>query len=304
MDLNEILVFVKVAEAQSFTLAGQRLDMPKSTVSLRLARLEERLGVRLLHRTTRKLRLTDEGGLFLERCRRIIEDIAEAERALRQETEQPRGHLKITAPVEFGLAFLGPWVARYLQVHPDTSIEVDLTSRMVDLVEEGYDLAIRAGNLAASSQIATRLGTVGRHLYASPAYLQRHGAPPTPAALKDHICLGHRSLSGPQGLPLAFGAETYLLRAEFRLVANSFAMLRDAAAHGLGIAVIPDFVCREAVARGALVRVLPAWSVSPADIFVVYPTRRQMASRVRSFLAFLRSELAQVTEAEPPAPVV
>jgi len=160
VDLNELLIFAKVAEAQSFTLAARRLGMPKSTVSLKIAKLEERLGARLLHRTTRKLRLTEEGAAFYERCRRIIEDVDEAERSVNQTPERPRGHIKITAPVEFGTTFLGGWIAEYMQIYPDVTVEVELTSRLVDIVEESFDLAIRAGDLAVSSQVARKLTSV------------------------------------------------------------------------------------------------------------------------------------------------
>lgn len=292
MDLNELLVFTKVAEARSFTRAGKRLGMPKSTVSLQIARLEQRLGVRLLHRTTRKLRLTDEGDAFYERCRRVMEDIDDAERSIMQEVEKPRGHLRITAPVEFGTVFLGPWVADYLRRYPEVSIELELTSRMVDIVGESYDLAIRTGHLATSSHIARKLGTVSRHLYASPLYLERRGTPQTPEEVKRHTCLGHRSQVEGQGWTLTDGKRELSVKVEFRLVANSFAMLRDTAAHAAGITIIPDYICRDAVGAGRLVRVLPNWSIEPADIFVVYPTRRLMAPRVRSFIDFIEKKLA------------
>lgn len=297
MDLNELLVFARVAEAQSFTKAGQRLGMPKSTVSLKIARLEERLGVRLLHRTTRKLGLTEEGAAFYERCRHVIEEIDDAERSVRQEAERPRGHLKITAPVEFGIAFLGSWVAEYLGLYPEVSLEIELTSRIVDLVEEGFDLAIRAGSVAKSSHIARRLGAVGRHLYASPDYLARRGTPSAPDSLETHACLGMHGRDGQTWTLLGEGREIAVLL-DCALVANSFALLRDAAIHDLGIAMIPDFICREAVAAGRLVRILPDWAPVPADIFVVYPTRRLVPPRVRSFLSFIEKRFAATAREE------
>ncbi|HKX06550.1 MAG TPA: LysR family transcriptional regulator [Stellaceae bacterium] len=296
MDLNELRVFTKVAEAGSFTLAGKRLGMPKSTVSLQIARLEERLGVRLLQRTTRKLRLTEEGGAFYERCRRVMEDIDDAERSVMQEVERPRGHLRITAPVEFGTVFLGPWIAEYLSLYPDVSIELELTSRIVDIVEESYDLAIRTGHLATSSHIARKLGAVSRHLYASPAYIERRGMPPTPEALKEHACLGHRSQADGPSWIMTNGTLEFTIKVYCPLIANSFAMLCDAAAHGVGIAILPDYICREAVRGGQLARVLPDWSVPSADIFVVYPTRRLIAPRVRSFLDFTEKRLASAAQ--------
>lgn len=291
MDLNELLVFTRVVEAGSFTQGARHLGMPKSTVSLQIARLEARLGVRLLHRTTRQLRLTDEGSAFYERCRRIMEEVDEAERSVAQAADKPRGHLRVTAPIEFGTAFLGTWAAEYRGRFPDVSIELDLTSRLVDIVGENYDLAIRTGRLATSSHIARRLGTLSHHLYASPGYLAQRTRPRRPEDLRHHACLGHRSQVDTGGWMLSDGGRVETVKADFPLVANSFAILRNAAVHGAGIALIPDYICGKAQQVGQLVRVLPEWSVPATEIYAVYPTRRHLAGRVRSFLDFIAAKL-------------
>lgn len=291
MDLNELLVFARVVEAGSFTQGALRLAMPKSTVSLQIARLEARLGVRLLHRTTRQLRLTEEGSALYERCRRIMEEVEEAERSVAQEGGRPRGHLRITAPIELGTAFLGNWAAEYRSSFPEVSIELDLSSRIVDIVGENYDLAIRAGHLATSSNIARLLGTLSHHLYASPEYLGVRGTPSEPGDLVGQVCLGHRSQVAAGGWMLTDGVRIEAVKPDFPIVANSFAVLRNAVAEGAGVALIPDYLCRSAEQSGRLARVLPAWSVAVTEIFAVYPTRRHLATRVRSFLDFIAAKL-------------
>ena len=298
MDLNELLVFSKVAEARSFTLAAARLGMSKSTVSMRVAKLEHRLGVRLLHRTTRKFKLTEEGSIFHEHCRKVIEDIAEAERSITQVPDSPRGQVKLTAPVEFGLSFLGGWISEYLQRYPQMSIEVELTNKLVDIVEEGFDLAIRAAQLTASSQVARKLGSLSRGLYASPRYLKRRGTPRSVESLQQHTCLFHQSQRGPHGWSLLGLEGSALTKFAHPLAANSFGLLRDAALNDLGIVLTPDFICREAVRDKRLVRVLPDCLLPRADIFVVYPTRRWVAPRVRSFLSFIETKIKKLEREE------
>jgi len=177
MDLNDIVVFERVVAEGSLTAAATRLGQPKSSVSRALARLESDLGVRLLQRTTRKLHLTEAGTVFVDRARRILGELRDAELAVTQLQESPRGHLRLTMPVEFGMRFMGRVVAEFMQRHPEVSIETELSGRVVNLVEEGFDLAFRIGEFRDSSLVARRLGNLTSSFYASPAYLGRHGMP-------------------------------------------------------------------------------------------------------------------------------
>ncbi|MCD6061002.1 MAG: Transcriptional regulator, LysR family, partial [Moraxellaceae bacterium] len=186
MDLNDVAVFEKVVSEGSLTAAASRLNQPKSSVSRALSRLEADLGVRLLQRTTRKLHLTEAGRLFFDRTKRVLGELREAEQAVTQLQEAPRGNLRITMPVELGMKFMGRVVAEFMQRHPEVSIEAELSGRMVDLVQEGFDLALRIGEFADSSLVARRLGNLSGRFYASPAYLARHGLPKKPEDLGAH----------------------------------------------------------------------------------------------------------------------
>jgi DNA-binding transcriptional LysR family regulator len=303
MDLNQILVFVRVVQAKSFTAAGRLLHMPKSTVSSRVSQLEERLGVRLLQRTTRSLGLTDAGAAYYDRCARIVADLEEAEQSLGEQASAPRGTLRLTAPVQFANTYLGQLIAGYRALYPEVSVDVLVTDRVVDLVEEGLDLGIRIGKLAASSLIARKLGIVENHLYAHPDYLARRGRPRSPKDLARHDCLvfsspGHPNqwaLVGPRGV-----AETVTVTGP--LVANNLNLVRDAAAGGMGIALLPLFSCAEQVELGGLSRVLPRWTGHDGGLHAVYPTGRHLSLKVRSFLDFLVEELALAPWAHPGAP--
>jgi DNA-binding transcriptional LysR family regulator len=284
--LHDIAVFTKVADAGSFTAAARALDMPKSTVSRRVANLEEALGVRLLHRTTRKVRLTDDGRAYAERCRRAIADLDEAERLLTARRAEPRGTLRVTAPVDFGEQYLGPIVAEYLRRHEDVRVEVELTPRVVDLVEEGFDVAIRLGALPPSALIARRLRGGGAHLYASPRYLARRGAPRTVDDLARHDCIAFRrggrtswTLQGPSG--------ERTIERPARLVVNHLPLAREAAVAGLGIAVLPGYLGEDAVRAGRLRRVLSRWATADTPVHAVYPSARQLSAKVRAFLDLL-----------------
>src|SRR5689334_9657853 len=179
MDLNDIVVFTKVVETKSFTGAADALGLPKSTVSRKLAQLEERLGVRLVQRTTRKLALTDIGEAYYERASRIVADIAAAEQVVTDMQSTPRGRLKITAPIDLSTKYLGGIIAEFVATHPDVNVELDATDRIVDLIEEGFDVAVRFGPLPESTLIARKLAPVAGVLCASPAYLARRPAPAT-----------------------------------------------------------------------------------------------------------------------------
>ena len=290
MDLNEIVVFAKVVETRSFTAAAQQLGLPKSTVSRKVSQLEERLAARLLQRTTRKLSLTEIGQAYYERCQRIVADIAAAEQLVGDMQTTPRGLLKVTAPVDLGAFRLGEMTARFLIEHADIHIHLDLSDRVVDLVEDGYDLAIRFGPLAESTLIARRLATASMGLYASAGYLAAHGQPTEPDDLGDHDVLSFVpvarlatwTLHGPDG-PTE-------LTPSARMTSNNLLAIYEATRAGAGISFIPDFVLRCSLVND-LVPVLPAWRSPPLEVFAVYPSGKNLAPKVRAYLDYIAEQL-------------
>lgn len=288
MDLNELAVFVEVVRAGSFTAAGRELDMPKSTVSRRVSELEARLGSQLLQRTTRKLGLTDVGREFFERCSRVIADAREAEQLVARAQAVPTGTLRVTLPPLFG--FLGPIVADYLRQHPGVLVEVVCTDRRVDLVGEGFDLAIRAGELEDSTLIARRLGALPLHLVAAPSYLREHGQPRTPADLRRHETIAFSGGDEDLVWRLRSKEGTAEVRLRPRLVANDHDLLLEAACAGRGIARVPAFRCERALEAGELRRVLPRWSSPEVPVHALYPSGRHPAPKLRAFLDLLKTQ--------------
>jgi len=287
IDLNEMAVFARVVEAGSFSAAAPALEMPKSTVSRRVARLEQRLGAQLLHRTTRRMRLTDVGSAYYERCAAVVAEAQQADLAVTNLSSVPRGTLRLTAPQLFGDAFLGPVVAEYARRYPEAHVRVTLTERLVDLVAEGFDLAIRAGPLEDSSLIARRLGAGTSYCVCSVEYARARGVPDSPSALAGHDIVGYQSARGP--VPWHFdgadGPETIAVSA--RVAFNSFELVRVAALEGLGIANLPAFVCAADLRAGGLRRVLEDWTSDERAIHAVYASSRHLSAKVRLFLDLL-----------------
>lgn len=285
-DLNDILIFTRVVEENSFTGASKILGFPKSTVSRRISRLEDQLGVRLLQRTTRKLSLTDAGQVYYERSARIISELEDAGRAVSSMQEIPTGRLRITAPIEYGS---GMWelLFHFMEKYPEVHIELDLTNRYVNMVEEGYDIAIRGGELSDSSLIARKLRISDFILVASPEYLERKGEPQKIEELKEHDCLlfGNRSnqntwsLHGKKGL-------THI-RVKGRLTVNHLGVLRRAALFGYGIALVPEMFVSHDLESGALKKLLCGTGPHAQGLHIVYPSTRHLAPKVRAFVDFL-----------------
>lgn len=286
VNLNEMVVFERVVRVGSITGAARAMGVSKSSVSAQIARLERRLGARLLHRTTRRLGLTDIGAAYHQRCSRIVAEAQEADRAAGDARLAPHGTLRLTAPYLFGDAFLSPVVAEYLRRHSDVGVELMLAERIVDLIEEGFDLAIRIGPLEDSTLTVRGLGAAQMIYCASPAYLDARGAPRTPHELGDHECIvvGNRAgakwpFVSPQG-PLSAAVKG-------RLTINSLMMGRDAALAGRGIAYLPGFLCADQLAAGALRPVLGEWLPGPYPISAIYPSHRHLSAKVRCFLDIL-----------------
>ena len=287
MDLNDIVVFTKVVETKSFTGAAEQLGLPKSTVSRKLAQLEERLGVRLVQRTTRKLALTDIGEAYYERAARIVSDIAAAEQVVTDMQATPRGRLKITAPIDLSTKYLGGIIAEFVAAHPDVNVELDATDRIVDLIEEGFDVAVRFGPLPESTLIARRLSAIDSVLVASPAYIARRGVPKTIEELEDHDKVLFTPSARTQGWTLANGEQTYELTRPARFASNNLAAVCDVILAGGGIGMVTEFMVACDVIKGRLVRVLPEWSARTADINAVYAARQNLPPRLSLFLDHL-----------------
>jgi len=289
-DLNEIVVFARVVEAGSFTAAARELGMPKSTVSRKVSDLESRLGARLLQRTTRKLSLTDVGNTYYQHARRVVDEVEEAERAVTQMQEAPRGLLRITTPLTF--RYLGSIVASFLERYPDVQVEMVGTDRVVDLIDEGFDLAVRAGELADSTLIARSLGSERSVIAANPQFIDRRGAPSSPSDLAEIDCVVFSGTSDPTNWTLRGDGETVTTRVSARLTVNDFEVVRQVAVAGGGIALLPLSLCCDDLRAGRLVRVLPDWCSPAAPIHAVYPSTRHLSPKVSAFLDHLQAVMS------------
>jgi DNA-binding transcriptional LysR family regulator len=289
MDLNEILVFARVAQTGSFTAAAATLGMPKSTVSRKVSELEKRLSARLLQRTTRKLSLTDVGRTYYEYCARIVGEIEDAERAVSTLQASPRGLLRITAPIN--VAFLGPIVADYLKRYPEVQIDLLCTGRVVDLVEEHFDLSIRAGTLTDSTLIARSLGSSRWYLVATPSYLKRRGRPRSPDDLKKHDCLLFGAGLDTAGIRLVNAERSVHVVVPARLTVTDMDIVYAVAVAGLGIALLPTFRCVEELRDRRLERVLRDWEAPSTPVHIVYPTIRHLSPKVKTFVDHLHERM-------------
>lgn len=297
VDLNHVTAFVRVVQDGSFTAAAKALGLPKSSVSRSVAQLEEDLGVRLLHRTTRKLHLTDAGTAFHDRVARALADIDEATSAASDLQRELRGVIRITAPVDIGVWAIAGIVARFVRKHPQLNVEVRLSGRVVDLVREGFDLAVRAGKLRDQSLIARRVGSLEMGLYASSRYLKRRPAPKTIEDLEKHDCIVLQTESGPLKWPLrsAKGDER-TLEPRGAISSDDISFMKKAVLAGGGIALLPLFLCAREERSGKLVRVLPSWRLGGSELHVVYPSARYVPQRVialRDHLVAGLNELAK-----------
>jgi DNA-binding transcriptional LysR family regulator len=300
MDLNEMLVFARVAQAGSFTTAAAALGMPKSTVSRKVSELEARLKARLLNRTTRKLSLTDAGRTYYDYCARIAGEIEDAERAVSRLQEMPRGLLRVTTGVNAG--YLVPILSDYMRRYPEVRVEIFSTGRTVDLVEERFDLAIRAGALSDSSLIARSLGQVSWYLVGAPIYLKKRGRPRTLADLKTHDCITFGTSASGSSLRLDRGGKPADVPVGSRLLVNDFDVVHAAALAGLGLALSPAYLCLDDLRAKRLERVLRDWNAPPTPIHVVYPSTRHLSPTVKSFVDHLQQRMSPPPWELGPAP--
>lgn len=280
--------FIRVVEAGSITAAADRLGVAKSAVSRRLKELEGHLGVELFHRTTRRMSLTDIGRAFYHQSVRIMEDVLEAELATSQAHATLKGGLKIALPSTFGLIHMGPAINEFSQDNPKIELDLDFNDREVDLIQEGFDLAIRIANLPDSSLIARRLAPIQFVMCASPSYLEQMGIPQSPDELSKHQCLVYSLLRDFEHWHLS-NNNGKKIRVKIRptLKASTGEFLKDAAVEGMGIILVPSFIVYKEIERGALVQILKEYKLPQLNAYAIYPQTRHLSQRVRAFVDFL-----------------
>ena len=294
IDPNDLLIFARVVELGSFSAAAQRLRLPKSTVSRRLAALEQRLGERLLLRTTRRQTLTDFGRLLLDHALQVDAEVQAVAALSEQRQSAPSGHLRVSMPNNFGDLMMAEAIAAFVAQHPRITLELDLSSRRVDLLAEHFDLAVRMGALPSDASLAARrLASFSGGLYASPGYLAAQGWPTQPDELLQHqavLLQGRQPDPGPWVLHC--GEQRWQGRPPARVVANSPELLVRLAVAGSGIIAVPDHFASSALQQGQLCRVLPDWQLPPHDAWAVFPERRLMPQKTRAFIDMLQAHFA------------
>ncbi|GKS99530.1 LysR family transcriptional regulator [Acidovorax sp. SUPP3434] len=288
--LNDMALFVEVVKAKSFRAAGDATGVPNSTLSRRIGALEKSIGLRLLHRTTRRIELTEAGQIYYERCRRIVEEARIAHEQLGDLLAQPSGVLRASLPVDFATIYVAPLIAEFARRYPGIAFDLDLSPRRVDLVAEPFDVAIRMGEQPDSTLVARQLARLTTHLYASPRYLQAAGEPTDPDALSQHECIGSPKL-GPWVLNADEGGATVEVAIGQRFKVNSVGMCRSLAVLDQGIALLAEGVVADHVAEGRLRRILPGWYGTPVPVYALTETRLLPAKTLR-FIEFLQERLA------------
>ncbi|WP_439520758.1 LysR substrate-binding domain-containing protein [Hydrogenophaga sp.] len=293
--MNDTLVFVRVAQAGSFSAAARLMGMPVSTISVRVSRLEQRLGVTLLQRTTRRLRLTEAGQAYLQQAARGLEEIAQAEAQIDAGRHEAQGLLRITLPIDMGdeqlLEILGTYRAR----HPGVSVELVFSDARLDLVEQGLDVALRAGELADSSLVARQIGQARWAPFAHPDYLQRAPAVRHPRDLSQHAALCFSPL-GRESWTLMRGKTRVNVPLQSAFAANDMRMIRRLALDAQGVALLPDYVCHREVDHGHLVPLLPGWYARTDPIHLVYPSQRYVPAKLRHFIDEVAPALSSLFE--------
>lgn len=291
MQIEDLRIFITVIKAGNFTAAAEQLLLSKQYVSRRMAALEDSLGARLLIRNTRKLSVTESGLIFSQHAQKILDDIQEAEQAVSERRLELQGSFRISIPMSFGMSYLSPLIAEFLRQHPSVQFQVELGDRYVDMIGEGFDIAIRIGSLADSTLVARRLGLLKRVICCSPQYIERAGLPLLPEDLLQHACLRY-GREGQNGWELLQDGKRKLLDVHGPIVSNNGEVLRDAAVAGLGLTLLPEFIVGEAIKAGSLVSVLEDFQPEPLALSAVYPQHRQRSDVNRTFLDFLERQLS------------
>lgn len=298
---QEMRVFSAVIEASSFVAAAESLSISKAAVSRYVSELEQRLGVRLMHRTTRKLSLTPEGEVFLARCREILSSIDASEAEVSTRSVTVSGLLKVSAPLSFGIRHLAPLWSEFLDLHPQVSLDVQLSDRVIDLVDEGFDLAIRVGKLEDSTLISRKLASTRLVLCAAPGYLKRRGTPQHPSELDQHDLLAYSLLATGDQWQLDGPHGSVRVKVRPRMWSNNGDSCIAACVQGAGIQLQPTFLIHEELRRGELVEILPDYRAAELGIYAVYPSRQFVLPKVRAAIEFLNIKLGNTRWTETAA---
>lgn len=294
IDLNDMRLFAKVAETGGISAAARALNIPKSRVSRRIAALEDTLGSGLLERTTRVVQLTEAGELFFQHCRRMVEEAENAVESVNQLVEAPRGLLRVSVSFGVGQYLIAPHLGEFLQRFPDVDVQLDMNNRRVDLIAEGFDLVIRVGQLEDSSLMSRKMGHARAHLCASPEYLNRASEPKTPTQLAGHKLLVMSNSNNVSRWVLENTAgEQTSIEVSPRTSINDFTALRNLVEDDGGIAVMPEYIIRDAIEAKRLVRVLPDWRSPLISYYVLYPSRKGLTKKSAAFIDFYAERLME-----------
>ena len=287
--LNAISVFCKVIETQSFTEAANQQNISVAMASKLVSQLEEHLKTRLLQRTTRKIVPTEAGMLYYQRCQAILLDLSEADSSISNMATSLQGNLLISVPRDFGLLYISPNLPKFIELHPNLHVEIEFEDKRVDLVAEGYDLALRIGYMQDSSLVARKISNSPMHFVASPSYLESRGTPLTPDDLEYHQGLLYKSSLNQVHWQSTKANQIQRYKIQSKVVSNNGMALLEMTKAGLGISNSPNFFVKDALASGELVEILSEYKQKPLDIYVVYPNRRHLPAKVRAFIEFLAS---------------
>ena len=287
MQWDGISEFVYVAENESFTLASKKMAISTAQVSRQISALEKRLNIKLFYRTTRKVSLTEEGRVFYQHCRSVLDGLDAAERAITNLQSKPQGKIKLTAPVTYGEKQILPLVNNFIKKYDDVEVLAYLSNRQIDIVDEGYDLAIRLGKLSDSTMMAKKLGKRTNYVCASPSYLEKQGIPHSISELNKHSCL----LGTNDHWHFRESGREKSIRVTGRLRYNNGYSLTDAALKGLGIVQLPDYYVQHHIQRGELVTLLDSYRAPDEGIWAVYPQNRHLSPKIRLLVDYLAEQL-------------
>lgn len=286
-DLNDMMVFLAVVESGSFTLAAERLGIPKANVSRKVSKLEQRLNVVLLERSTRSQRLTEAGASYLGHCKSIHEHIDLAEAEVSEMLNEVKGNLKVGTSISVGQQILQPVLSQFLHQFPKLNVELNLINKRVNIIEEGFDVLIRVGKLNDSSLIAKKLGVVTRKIFVNPQYFSNKPIPQNIDELTECDWLMMNIPNSDNKIKLSSIDETHTLSTQPRYLVDDFLMLKQSIKDGLGIAVLPEYMCKAEVERGELINIMSQWSMESIEMYALYPQYRGKIPKVREFLSFI-----------------
>lgn len=291
--LDAMHLFLRVAELGSFSAVAQQLNLARSVVTRQIAALELHLGVKLMVRSTRRLALTSAGTAYLEKCRVILNLVEAAETDVAEERLTPRGNIRISLPLSYGIKRLAPLLLEFAQRYPDISLNMDYSDRLVKLIEEGIDLSVRITPRLDLGDVARKIGTARLRIVASPEYLARHGRPQHPGELAHHECLGYTARGSTQNWPFMVDGQLETFQLRSRINANNGDALTEAAAQGLGVTSQPDFIVDSFIASGRVEQILNDFPIPELGIYAMLPSNRHIPHRVRALMDFFAERLMQ-----------